>query len=354
MIHLFPIEPIEERYSQDWYRWFPRKLEEHGLSVTIYDGDRIKDFSNTEALKTGEFLDAFDTHHYKATQLSIFMRQLQAGRIKDNDTVLMLDGWNPSVTALAYARAVSGINFKIVLALHAGTWDIHDHLSRCGMRNWAQYNELGWLLACDSVIVATEFHRDLIMDTVELVARTWSQQKTVRNKIHVTGFPLELGELNGYQVPWDKKKNQVVFPHRIAPEKAPEIFEEVKAIYEKMYPEDKLKWVRTQDVLKSLTGPVKPQFYKTLAESKVAFSSALQETWGIAQLEAWYLTASPVVPDRLSYRELYPADTKYDDLETAANMIHEITYGKSPIPFEPTTDPRNVWPDIIKILKGDA
>ena len=52
-------------------------------------------------------------------------------------------------------------------------------------------------------------------------------------------------------------------------------------------------------------------YAKLLATSDVAVSTAQNEFFGIAMIEAAYAGCSPLVPDRLAYPELYPAQMRY-------------------------------------------
>jgi len=342
-VHLFPIEPIEERYSADWHRWWPDALRRYGFEVTVYDGDQLGGQQRGEAIRRGQFLDAVDTHYYKATQLAGFCEAVENGHVHDGDVVLLLDGWNPAVTSLAYMRDVAGIKFKIVLVLHAGTWDPFDHLTQCGLWRWARKNESGWMAAADRILVATEFHHDMLMQRIDA---------DIRDKVEVTGFPLDLAELDHYRKPWAARPMQVVFPHRLAAEKRPEDFDALREAYSQAYPEDAVTWVRTQDLL--VPGePTKPRLYHALGESRVAFSAAQQETWGIVQLEAWYLGAIPVVPDALSYRELYPDAWRYPygNLAIAVECVHSALHRIGPVSFDPGRDPRDAWGPIYRALE---
>lgn len=336
-MHLLPIEPIEERYSADWYRWWPEVMRRYGLQVRVYDGDRLAGPLRGAAIQRGQFLDAVDTHYYKATQLARFCKSVDLGDVQSGDVVLLLDGWSPAVTSLAYIRDVAGIQFKIVLVLHAGTWDPQDHLSRCGLRPWAKHVEAGWMRAADRILLATSYHRDLILQYTD---------EYVADRIAVTGFPLELDEIASYARPWAERPMQVVFPHRLAPEKRPDWFSLLREEYERAYPADRVRWVRTQDLL-VVGEPTKPTLYRTLGESRVAFSAALQETWGIVQLEAWFLGAAPVVPDTLSYRELYPLESRYGAIPEAVEVVHRELHAPSQRAFHPGRDPRDAWVEIM-------
>jgi glycosyltransferase involved in cell wall biosynthesis len=68
------------------------------------------------------------------------------------------------------------------------------------------------------------------------------------------------------------------------------------------------------DRLVSLGEPGSRQDYAVLlASSDVAVSTARNEFLGLAMLEAAYAGCLPLVPDRLAYPEIYPAEMRYGD-----------------------------------------
>ena len=52
-------------------------------------------------------------------------------------------------------------------------------------------------------------------------------------------------------------------------------------------------------------------YARLLASSDVAVSTAQNEFFGLAMIEACYAGCAPLVPDRLAYPELYPAEARY-------------------------------------------
>jgi hypothetical protein len=97
-----------------------------------------------------------------------------------------------------------------------------------------------------------------------------------------------------------KKRDLILFPHRIAPEKQVEIFRDLA----KQLPE--YEFIVCQD--QQLT---KEEYHTLLGESKIVFSCSLQETLGIGCYEGAIVDAIPMVPDRLSYSEMYTDHFKY-------------------------------------------
>src|SRR5437867_2477777 len=138
-IHLLPIEPLDTRYTAQWYRWWPTELRRLGHEVNMIDGERL-----TQGISRGQFLDVIDTNYYKASQLQAVAKQWHAGQIKDGDVFLLLDAWNPCAEQLAYMRDALGAKVTIAGLLHAGTYDPSDYISKVGMGRWAAKVEEGW------------------------------------------------------------------------------------------------------------------------------------------------------------------------------------------------------------------
>lgn len=310
-VWIFPIEPFEQRYTSLWYRLFSTRFAaEVSGAVEMVDGEPL-----SQGIETGQWLDVFGTHHYKATQLARFSGYLRDGRVSPSDCVLLLDGWNPAVVQLAYMRDVARVPFKMVGLFHAGTWDPWDLLSQSGCGRWANDFERSLFKTLDCACVATEFHRELI------------QQAVGPCRIEVTGFPLEVDQT--FACEWSQRPNRVIFPHRLAPEKQPDVFADLAAAYRATYPDMDVLFERTFD---AGTANDKTLYYRLLGTSKASFSSALQETWGIAMIESMLLGAYPIAPDRLSYRETVGGQ-RYKTLAEAVAMIHDAVTASSAYPY---------------------
>ena len=133
---------------------------------------------------------------------------------------------------------------------------------------------------------ATDFHIDLFTDTM------MDNYDIDVNKAIRVGWPMEYlaNSLDSYKgMP---KRNLILFPHRIAPEKQPDIFYDLKDSM------SQYEFVVCQD--KQLT---KNEYHNLLGEAKIVFSANLQETLGISWYEGALVNTIPMVPDRLSYSE---------------------------------------------------
>ncbi len=289
-----PIEPLEERYSLQWIKWFKEEFKKRETSYFLI-GDQKK-----KKIKKGQFLDIYDTNIYKLEQLKSILYLLKKGF---EGTIFFMDLWFPGIEMIAYIRDCDNRRIRIEGIMHAGTYDPYDFLTQSGCNEWGEDLEKSWLRIFDKIYVATNFHKELIE----------TNRGNYKN-IEVVKFPCYQGTKKEKNI---EKKNQVVFPHRLSIEKQPFVFKRIEEMYKDRYPNDEVEFVVTKERCRN-----KKEYYKCLAESKVSFSSALQETFGIAMLESFNLGCIPVVPDRLSYQEIFNSCFRYASLEEAVEMIY--------------------------------
>jgi glycosyltransferase involved in cell wall biosynthesis len=192
---------------------------------------------------------------------------------------------------------------------HAGSYDPQDFLGRLvGKKKWVRNAEKSFYHAFDHNYFATEFHVKLFFN--ELLEDGWPSEnpwyeedfdeRYDNGKMVRTGWPMEYMDstLNLYK--GMKKRDLILFPHRIAPEKQVEIFRDLK----EQLPQYEFVVCQDQELTKN-------EYHNLLGESKIVFSASLQETLGIGCYEGAIVDAIPMVPDRLSYNEMYYEGFKY-------------------------------------------
>ena len=293
-----PIEPLEERYSKQWTEWFEQEFVNLGVEFTTIKGEIL-----STKIRQGSFLDVIGTNFYKACQLKSLCGLLENGFIKDDDVILLHDGWFPGIEMLAYIRDALDLKFKIYAIFHAGTYDPWDFLTQKGMAKWAYWSETAWFMIYDGIFVATEFHKKMIV----------GDRSVYSNKFHVTGLPI----YPDFVQPDAHKENIIVFPHRLDPEKQPEMFQKLRS---ELVKRRDFGWIMTNTKTLCTT---KQQYYNLLNKAKISVSCALQETFGICMQESVMCGCIPIVPNRLSYQELYPAVFRYDSYE---ELIEKVEY----------------------------
>jgi hypothetical protein len=114
---------------------------------------------------------------------------------------------------------------------------------------------------------------------------------------------------------WAKKENIIVFPHRIAPEKRLDLFQRLAKHPDLQH---------YQFCVAMEMNLSKTEYHELLQRARFAVSFADQETLGISMYESACAGACPLVPNRLSYTEMYtPMFKRADSVADAAKAILE-------------------------------
>jgi len=305
-IFLVDLEAVETRYTGEWKTHLPALLRRHGHNVQVIAGPE----DIPRATTPGAFLNFGGTNIYKSSQVEQIGRLFCAGRISAGDHFIFTDAWPPGIINLKYMSELLGIPVVTHGLWHAGSYDPQDFLGRLvGDKPWVRHAEKSFFHAFDHNYFATDFHIGMFVSNLlevkednnnDVIAHFESIGKVVR-----TGWPMEYMTDNLIMYKNMPKRNLILFPHRIAPEKQIDIFLDLK---------DRLpqyEFVVCQD--QQLT---KNEYHNLLGEAKLVFSANLQETLGISWYEGAVVDAIPMVPDRLSYREMALSAFKYPSVWT--------------------------------------
>ena len=306
-VFIVDLEAVETRYTAQWQSHIPDLLTKAGFDVKVISG--TKDIPS--ATTPGAFLNFGGTNIYKSTQVEAMGRLFCSGAVKPGDHFLFTDAWHPGIINLKYMSELLEIPVTTHGLWHAGSYDNQDFLGRMiGPELWIRHAEKSFFHAFDHNYFATEFHVKMFFDELlhdgipgsnPWYEEEWNDRYTDNyHKIVRTGWPMEYMSQTLAPFKGATKRDLIVFPHRIAPEKQVEIFKDLA------FQLPQYEFVICQD--KSLT---KDQYHKILSEAKIVFSCSLQETLGIGCYEGALLDAIPMVPDRLSYSEMYYEGFKY-------------------------------------------
>ena len=295
-VFLVDLEPVETRYTAQWKTHVPELLRKAGHHVQILSGPT--DIPN--ATTPGAFLNFGGTNIYKSSQVEGMGRLFCSGAVRPGDHFLFTDAWHPGIINLKYMSELLGIPVKIHALWHAGSYDPADFLGRLiGSANWVRHAEKSFYHAVDHNYFATQFHSTMFI--TNLLGGTEDRKFYFPNKkiVH-TGWPMEYMSATLSPFKNKTKRDLILFPHRIAPEKQVEIFRDLKTHL------PQYEFVVCQD--EQLT---KDEYHNLLGEAKMVFSCSLQETLGIGCYEGALVDAIPFVPNRLSYQEMYDDAFKY-------------------------------------------
>jgi glycosyltransferase involved in cell wall biosynthesis len=297
-VFLVDLEAVETRYTGQWKSHVPNLLKKAGHNVNIISGPTDIPTATTP----GAFLNFGGTNIYKARQVEEMGRLFCSGVIRPGDHFIFTDAWHPGIINLKYMSELLQIPVTIHALWHAGSYDPQDFLGRLiGNAHWVRHAEKSFFAAIDHNYFASKFHIDLFCkNLLDETLEDTIQEFVKEVKIVRSGWPMEYMEDTLRMYKNMHKRDLILFPHRIAPEKQVEIFRDLKQ-YLPQY-----EFVVCQD--QQLT---KNEYHNLLGEAKLVFSANLQETLGISWYEGALVDAIPMVPDRLSYSEMAYDTFKY-------------------------------------------
>ena len=286
-IYIVDIEAVDTRYTKQWKEYLPSQMQRAtNEEVIVISGGEVP-----QATTPGAFLNFAGTNNYKSQQMLEISRLFANGEIKNGDYFLYTDAWNPTVIQLKYMAALLNVEVIIGGMWHAGSYDPQDFLGRLiGNADWVRRAEQSMYDCYDDNYFATQFHIDLFEKSFDINP----------TKTHRVGWPMEYLHNSLEQYKGMEKRDLILFPHRIAPEKQVDIFRDLK---ERL---SQYEFVVCQEQELS-----KNEYHNLLGEAKLVFSANLQETLGISWYEGALVDAIPMVPDRLSYSEMALPEFKY-------------------------------------------
>ena len=308
-VFLVDLEAVETRYTGQWQTHVPALLRKEGHNVKIISGPT----DIPSATTPGAFLNFGGTNIYKASQVEQMGRLFCNGAVHPGDHFIFTDAWHPGIINLKYMSELLGIPVTTHGLWHAGSYDPQDFLGRLvGDKPWVRHAEQSFYHAFDHNYFATQFHIEMFGKNL-LGKGGYDPEANVTGKVVRSGWPMEYFQDTLAPYKGMKKRDMILFPHRIAPEKQVEIFRDLA----KHLPQ--YEFVVCQD--KQLT---KHEYHTLLGQAKMVFSANLQETLGISWYEGAVVDAIPLVPDRLSYSEMAFDTFKYPSEWTEDFKAYEV------------------------------
>ena len=174
-VYYVPIEPLEERYTEQWYKWFPIEFKKQGYDVETIDGETL-----TDVIETGTFLDANSSVYYKSEQLKKIAKLFYEKKVNYNDIFFVGDIEFSGIESIKYLSVLNEIPIKLFGFCHAASYTKEDFMQKC--EPFAKYYEDGWFNTFDLVFVGSEYHKRQIL----------KYRNVESKKIFVSGNPYEL------------------------------------------------------------------------------------------------------------------------------------------------------------------
>jgi hypothetical protein len=310
-VFLVDLEAVETRYTGQWKTHVPSLLRKAGHDVQILSGPTDIPTATTP----GAFLNFGGTNIYKSAQVEQMGRLFCDGAVHAGDHFIFTDAWHPGIINLKYMSELLQIPVTIHALWHAGSYDPQDFLGRLiGDAPWVRHSEKAFFHAIDHNYFATQFHIDMFLNNLLDEDITDSRQRYLpTKKIVRSGWPMDYMQDTLLEYKNMPKRDLILFPHRIAPEKQVEIFRDLK----EQLPQYEFVVCQDQQLTKN-------EYHNLLGEAKIVFSANLQETLGISWYEGAIVDAIPMVPDRLSYSEMAFDTFKYPSKWTESFEAYKV------------------------------
>ena len=323
---MLPLEPMEERYTGQWWEWLPKSLGVGFDNVTVIAGQALRD-----RITVGAFLDLNSTAHYKATQLARVAQLFAAGSVKSGDAFWVSDIEFWGIESIRYLARLQGIKVFMFGFLHAASYTTEDFMAP--MADIGAYLEPAWVAAFDRVYVGSEYHKYRVTQA-RLSAAPFGYAP-LGERIVVTGNPWRTREVayGAGARKFEDRDIDICFPHRPDREKRPGVFlraalsmqrhrgnalkiafttgrESYTSTNDPLFIEE-VKKAQDSGLVEIHTNLNRPRFYDILGRSKVVVSTAIEENFGYAMLEGMAMGAIPVMPYNYSYPELVAKDRRF-------------------------------------------
>jgi glycosyltransferase involved in cell wall biosynthesis len=333
MLWVIPLEPLEERYTDQWYRWFKDRCDSLSINYQYIDGDIL-----TETVEVGKVLDASGTIYYKASQIKKISMLFKHGKISDGDTFFLFDGQFPGVESIKYMATLYNLKVKVCCYFHAGSYTKEDFT--VPMKNWLKFFELAWLNYYDLVFVGTDYHADRLL--------TSRMSFLEKDNIVTTGTMYNSSEVRKFRSIDASEKFEtptIIFASRFDIEKRPGVLLDLviqRSEYNFIITTSRkkltnnLELIELSEKLKKFDnveiyeGISKDRYYELMSKSHVYLSTSIEENFGICTLEALTLGTSPLLRAGLSNSELVRNESMFlynDDSDILVSLDCLINYG---------------------------
>lgn len=333
-IWLVPLEPLESRYTGQWYNEFPKVFGECGYDVKVIDGIPLVDY-----IDKGSWLPLNSSAHYKSTQLAEISKLFQDNKVKNNDIFFVFDIEFHGIETIRALATLNKIKITLTAFLHAASYTKEDLMEQ--LAPWQKYTELGWLGICDRVFVGSEYHKQAVIERRIIPFADKNDIKSLSDRIIVTGNPLFEDAYHTFGKV--KKKNQIILPNRFDYEKRPNISLDIAYLLKKRNPEcmiivttsnlalrsnadwllSKAREMESDGIIEIHEGLSKEQYHYLLAESKVMLTNSIEENFGYSIVEAIVYKTIPIAPKGLSHSEMLPSLCLFDNIDEVIGMIEE-------------------------------
>ena len=312
------LESYQARYTYQLTDWTKRAYDKRKIDYVIVPGDTIDD---SEAIVTGQVLDAHGRSYFGMSQMMNLVKMLKAGDITDKDVIFFEDMFQPGMESLPYILQQTPKKYqpRIYLRCLAQAIDPDDFVHVWGMSKWMSLYEQ----MCNEI---PNVH--ILATNEEMVAhmRIANWKAPIYN-ISGLSFGKEEVQSRVEQKPFVERSQRVVFGARWDQEKQPQFFMDLATKFREEHPAvefaicsggplrsnnhyyvEEARHLAKQGIITIHENLKKNEYYKILADSRVLFNCALQDWVSNTVSEADALGANVLFPAYRSFPETFAND----------------------------------------------
>ena len=312
------LESYQARYTYQLTDWTKRAYDKRKIEYVIVPGETIDD---SEAIVTGQVLDAHGRSYFGMSQMMNLVKMLKAGEITSKDVIFFEDMFQPGMESLPYILQQTPVKYQptIYLRCLAQAIDPDDFVHVWGMSKWMSlYEEM-----CNEIPNVR-----ILASNEEMVAHMKiANWKAPIYNISGLSFGKEEVQSRVEQKPFVERSQRVVFGARWDQEKQPQFFMDLATKFKEKHPEvefaicsgaplrsnndyyvKEAKYLEKQKILTIHENLQKNEYYNILADSRVLFNCALQDWTSNTLSEADALGANVLFPAYRSFPEVFNND----------------------------------------------
>ena len=315
------LESYQARYTYQLTDWTERAYKKRGIDYVIVPGTQIDD---SEAIVTGQVLDAHGRSYFGMSQMMNLVKMLKAGEITNKDIIFFEDMFQPGMESLPYILMQTPEEYQptIYLRCLAQAIDPDDFVHVWGMSKWMSLYEQ----MCNEIpnvnILATNEEMVAHMRIANWKAPIYNISGLSFGKEEVQSRVPNIKQFNDrkmrvvFGARWDQEKQPGFFMDMIDHWKANEKLPQVEFAIcsggplrsNNTHYVNRARVMEKDGTLKIYENLKKNDYYDILADSRVLFNCALQDWVSNTVSEADALGTNVLFPAYRSFPETFAND----------------------------------------------
>jgi hypothetical protein len=319
-LFIMGLESYVSRYTLQLAQWCESTLKRRGVDYQFVDGQTL---DSSEAIVTGQVLDAHGRSYYSLTQMAELVKLMRTGAVTGEDAVFFEDMFTPGIESLPYImdQIPSSMRPRIFVRCLAQTIDPDDFVHVWNMSKWMglyeqMTNQFATILATNEEMVAHARIAGWTAPIYNISGLTFGKEEV----------QARIGGAAAIK-PFDQRPHLVSFAARFDQEKQPEFFMDLIERVKQNHPHVRFavlsggslrsnapgslaraRMMQARGLLEIHENLPKNTYYQILNDTRVLFNCALQDWVSNTGSEADALGSNLLFPAYRSFPEVFAND----------------------------------------------